>query len=87
MNKELARIIEQSSSEDLSEAQHTISAILETRRNKAEEEAWRKLTNAIKDYASTFGSIKIIADDDAFYMSGIDDYSSIGEIRIDFDQF
>lgn len=87
MNKELARIIEQSSSEDLSEAQHTISAILETRRNKAEEEAWRKLTNAIKDYASTFGSIKIIADDGAFYMSGIDDYSSIGEIRIDFDQF
>lgn len=85
MNKELARIIEQSSSEDLSEAQHTISAILETRRNKAEEEAWRKLANAIKNYASTFGRIKIITDDDAFYMSSIDDYSSIGEIRINFD--
>ena len=85
MNKELARIIEQSSSEDLSEAQHTISVILETRRNKAKEEAWRKLTNAIKDYTSTFGSIEIIADDDTFYMSSIDDYSSIGEIRIDFD--
>lgn len=85
MNKELARIIEQSSSEDLSEAQCTISAILETRRNEAEKEAWRKLANAIKDYTSTFGSIKIIADDDAFYMKSIDDYSSIGEIRINFD--
>lgn len=85
MNKELARIIEQSSSEDLSEAQHTISAILETRRNKAEEEAWHKLANAIKDYASTFGHIKIITDDDAFYMSSIDDYSSIGEIQINFE--
>ena len=85
MNKELARIIEQSSSEDLSEAQHTISVILETRRNKAKEEAWRKLTNAIKDYVSTFGNIEVITDDDTFYMSSIDDYSSIGEIQIDFD--
>ena len=82
MNKELARIIEQSSSEDLSEAQRTISAILETRRNKAKEEAWRKLTNAIKDYTTTFGSIEITTDDDTFYMSSIDDYSSIGEIQI-----
>ena len=82
MNEELARIIEQSSSEDLSEAQRTISAILETRRNKAKEEAWRKLTNAIKDYATTFGSIEITTDDDTFYMSRIDDYSSIGEIHI-----
>ena len=85
MNKELARIIEQSSSEDLSEAQRTISAILETRRNKAKEEAWRKLTNAIKDYATTFGSIEITTDGDTFYMSSIDDYSSIGEIHIKFD--
>ena len=85
MNKELTRIIEQSSSEDLSEAQHTISAILETRRNKAKEEAWRKLTNAIKDYSTTFGSIEVITDDDTFYMSSIDDYSSIGEIQINFD--
>ena len=85
MNKELTRIIEQSSSEDLSEAQHTISAILETRRNKAKEEAWRKLTNAIKDYSTTFGSIEVITDDDTFYISSIDDYSSIGEIQINFD--
>ena len=82
MNKELARIIEQSSSEDLSEAQRTISTILETRRYKAKEEAWRKLTNAIKDYAITFGSIEITADGDTFYMGNIDDYSSIGEIHI-----
>ena len=39
MDKELTRIIEQSSSEDLSEAQRTISTILETRRYKAKEEA------------------------------------------------
>ena len=85
MNKELARIIEQSSSEDLREAQHAISAILEARRNKAKEEAWRKLTNAIKDYATTFGSIVITTDGDTFHMGSIDDYSSIGEIQIKFD--
>lgn len=82
MNKELARIIEQSSSEDLSEAQRTISTILETRRYKAKEEAQRKLTNAIKDYTTTFGNIEVITDDDdTFYIGRLDDYSSIGEIR------
>ncbi len=85
MNKELTRIIEQSSSEDLSEAQHAISTILETRRNKIKEEAWRKLTNAIKDYTSAFGSIEITSDGDTFYMDSTDDYSSIGEIHIKFD--
>ena len=85
MDKELARIIEQSSSEDLSEAQRTISTVLETRRYKAKEEAWRKLTNAIKDYATTFGSIEITSDGDTFYMNNLDDYSSIGEIQIKFD--
>ena len=85
MNKELARILKQSSSEDLGEAQRTISDILETRRNKVKEEAWRKLTNAIKDYAATFGDIEVDTDGDIFYMSSIDDYSSIGEIHIKFD--
>ena len=85
MNKELTRILKQSSSEDLSEAQRTISDILETRRNKVKEEAWRKLTNAIKDYAATFGDIEVDTDGDIFYMSSIDDYSSIGEIHIKFD--
>ena len=84
MNEELARIIEQSSSEDLSEAQRTISTILETRRYKAKEEAWRKLTNAIKDYTTTFGSIEFTIDGDTFYIDNIDDYSSIGEIHIKF---
>ena len=84
MNKELARIIEQSSSEDLSEAQRTISAVLEARRNKAKEEAWRKLTNAIKDYTTTFGSIEVNAYNETFQISSIDDYSSIGEIHIKF---
>ena len=82
MNKELARIIEQSSSEDLSEAQRTISIILETRRNKIKEEAWCKLTNAIEDYTTTFGSIEITTYGNTFYMDNIDDYSSIGEIHI-----
>ena len=85
MNKELARILKQSSSEDLSEAQRTISAILETRRNKAREEVWRKLTNAIKDYTSTFGSIEVSTGYDTFYISSINDYSSIGEIHIKFE--
>ena len=82
MNKELARIIEQSSSEDLSEAQRTISTLLETRRNKVKEEAWRKLTNAIKDYTSTFGDIEVNTYYETFHISSIDDYSSIGEIHI-----
>ena len=82
MDKELARIIEQSSLEDLSEAQRTISTLLETRRNKAEEEAWRKLTNAIKDYTSTFGSIEITTYGDTYCVDNLDDYSSIGEIHV-----
>ena len=85
MNKELARIIEQSSSEDLSEAQRTISTILETRRYKAKEEAWRKLTSAIKDYATTFGSITVDAYRETCQISSLDDYSSIGEIHVKFD--
>ena len=84
MNKELARIIEQSSSEDLSEAQRTISDILETRRNKAKEEAWWKLTNAIKDYTTTFGDIEVNAYYETFQISSTDDYSSIGEIHVKF---
>ena len=84
MNTELARIIEQSSSEDLSEAQRTISTLLETRRNKVKEEAWRKLTNAIKDYTTTFGSITVDAYRETCQISSLDDYSSIGEIHIKF---
>ena len=85
MNKELVRIIEQSSLEDLSEAQRTISIILETRRNKAKEEAWRKLTNAIKDYATIFGDIEVNTYYETFQINSTDDYSSIGEIYVKFD--
>lgn len=85
MNKELVRIIEQSSLEDLSEAQRTISTILETRRNKAKEEAWRKLTNAIKDYATIFGDIEVNTYYETFQINSTDDYSSIGEIYVKFD--
>lgn len=85
MNKELARIIEQSSSEDLSEAQHLISTLLETRRNKAKEEAWRKLTNAIKDYATTFGDIEVSTYYESIQISSTDDCSSIGEIHVKYD--
>ena len=85
MNKELARIIEQSSSEDLSEAQRAISTILETQRNKAKEEAWRKLANAIKDYITNFGSIEVITYDSTFSLDRMYDCSSIGEIQIKFD--
>ena len=85
MNKELARIIEQSSSEDLSEAQHLISTLLETRRNKAKEEAWRKLTNAIKDYTTTFGDIEVNTYYETSLISSTDDYSSIGEIHVKYD--
>lgn len=85
MNGELARIIEQSSSEDLSEAQHLINTLLETRRNKAKEEAWHRLTNAIKDYATTFGGIEINSFYDTFQLSSTDDYSSIGKICVKFD--
>ena len=85
MDKELARIIEQSSSEDLSEAQHAISTLLETRRNKAKEEAWRKLTNAIKDYTTTFGDIEVNTYYETSLISSTDDYSSIGEIHVKYD--
>lgn len=87
MNKELARIIAQSSSEDLSEAQRTIGAILETRRNKAKEEAWNKLRNAIKDYIATFGDIEIYDSDDdiTLYLTALEDYSTNGEIKLNFE--
>lgn len=84
MNEELASIIEQSSSEDLREVQYLINTLLETRRNKAKEEAWRKLTNAIKDYTTTFGDIEVNAYYETFQISSTDDYSSIGEIHVKF---
>ena len=83
MNKELIRIIEQSSSEDLSEAVRVISKTLDERRNEAKKDAWRKVVNSIKDYITTFGSIKVETDDDTFYLSAHDCYTENGHIVIE----
>lgn len=85
MNKELSRIINESDSEELSEAQHMIAHILDERRNKARENAWNKVVNTIKDYISTFGSIEIETDDDAFYLTSQDCYTENGRIVIEYE--
>ena len=78
----LTRSIEEISAKELSQLQSAITDELEHRRFRAKEAAWNKLVDAIKDYTTTFGSIEVIADDGTFYMSSIDDLSSIGEIQI-----
>ena len=83
MNKELIRIIGQSSSEDLSEAVRVISKTLDERRNEARKDAWNKVVNAIKDYVTTFGSIKVETDDDTFYLTAHDCYTENGHIVIE----
>ena len=74
--------IKEISAEELSQLQSAITDELEHRRFRAKEAAWNKLVDAIKDYSTTFGSIEVITDDGTFYMSSIDDFSSIGEIQI-----
>ena len=74
--------IKEISAEGLSQLQLAISDELEHRRFRAKEAAWNKLVDAIKDYTATFGSIDVITGDGTFYMSSIDDFSSIGEIQI-----
>lgn len=86
MNKELARIIEQSSSEDLSEAARAISKTLDERRNKARKDAWSKVVNSIKDYVTTFGSIEVETDDDMFYLNAHDCYNEDGHIVIEYEE-
>ena len=78
----LTRSIEEISAKELSQLQLAITDELEHRRFRAKEAAWNKLVDAIKDYTTTFGSIEVITDDGTFYMSSIDDFSSIGEIQI-----
>ena len=79
----LTRSIKEISAEELSQLQSAITDELEHRRFRAKEAAWNKLVDAIKDYTTTFGSIEVIAvDDDTFYMSSTDDFSSIGQIEI-----
>lgn len=86
MNKELIRIIEQSSSEDLSEAVRVIAKTLDERRKKAREDAWSKVVNTIKDYVTTFGSIEVETDSDTFYLTAHDCYSQNGRIVIEYEE-
>ena len=78
--------IKEISAERLSQLQLAISDELEHRRFRAKEAAWNKLVDAIKDYSTTFGDIEIITvDDDTFYLTSLDDFSSIGQIESKFD--
>lgn len=86
MNKEFIRIIEQSSSEDLSEAVRVIDKTLDERRNKARKDAWSKVVNTIKDYVTTFGSIEVETDDDTFYLTAHDCYTENGRIVIEYEE-
>ena len=78
----LTRSIKEISAEELSQLQSVITNELEHRRFRAKEAAWNKLVDAIKDYSTTFGDIEVITDDGTFYMTSLDDFSSIGEIQI-----
>lgn len=86
MNKELARIITESSSEDLSEAARVIAKTLDERRSKAKKDAWSKVVNTIKDYITTFGSIEVETDDDTFYLTAHDCYNENGRIVIEYEE-
>ena len=76
--------IEEISAKELSQLRSDIINELDKRQFRAKEAAWNKLVDAIKDYSTTFGNIEVITDDDTFYMSSLDDFSSIGEIQIKF---
>lgn len=77
--------IEEISAKELSQLRSAIADELDKRQFRAKEAAWNKLVDAIKDYSTTFGNIEVDTGYDNFYMTSIDDYSSIGEIRIKFD--
>ncbi len=78
----LTRSIEEISAKELSQLRSDIINELDKRQFRAKEAAWNKLVDAIKDYSTTFGSIEINTDGDTFYMTSLDDFSSIGEIQI-----
>ena len=86
MNKELTRIITESNSEELCEAQRMIAQVLDERRKKAREDAWNKVVNAIKEYAITFGSIELETYDETFYLSAHDCYSQDGRIVLEYEE-
>ena len=78
----LTRSIEEISAKELSQLHSAIINELDKRQFRAKEAAWNKLVDDFKDYTSTFGSIEVTTDGDTFYMSSLDDFSSIGEIQI-----
>ena len=80
----LTRSIKEISAEELSQLQLAISDELDHRRSHAKEIAWNKLVDAIKDYTTTFGSITVTGEYETLCMDSLDDYSSIGEIQINF---
>ena len=80
----LAHSIEEISAKELSDLQLVITNELDHRRSRAKETAWNKLVDAIKDYTTTFGGIEVTGEYETFCMDSLDDYSSIGEIQINF---
>ena len=82
----LTRSIEEISAKELSQLRSAIINELDKRQFRAKETAWNKLVDAIKDYVTTFGDIEVITvDDDTFYLTSLDDFSSIGQIESKFD--
>ena len=80
----LTRSIEEISAKELSQLHSAIVDELDKRKFRAKEAAWNKLVDAIKDYTNTFGSITVTGECETFCMDSLDDYSSIGEIQINF---
>ena len=82
----LTRSIEEISAKELSQLRSDIINELDKRQFRAKEAAWNKLVDAIKDYTTTFGDIEVITVDDyTFYLTGLYDFSSIGQIESKFD--
>ena len=80
----LVRSIEEISAEELSDLQLVITKELDHRRSRAKEAAWNKVVDTIKDYTTTYGGIEVTGEYETFCMDSLDDYSSIGEIQINF---
>ena len=80
----LTRSIEEISAKELSQLHSAIINELDKRKFRAKEAAWNKLVDAIKDYTTTFGGIEVTGEYETFCMDSLDDYSSIGEIQINF---
>ena len=80
----LTRSIDEISTLQLSKLHSAIISELDSRRLRIREAAWDKLVDTIKDYTNTFGGIYVTTEGGTFCMDSLDDYSSIGEIQINF---